>query len=211
MAVQGRTIAMVGTLYRWCNKGRFFYSSFFEIVWIWYKYLYFFLQGYVRLGRKNLMLVPIAFVNEHIETLHEMDIEYCEDLAKEVNIVIQIILYSWFLICSYSINIYQINDILKLFFKFFQAGVEQIERAAAPNDHPIFIDTLTDIVKSHLSSGLKLGSQFTNRWVLNSHIFPSIIWFYFEFELFILQCYRCPHCMNNRCHQTKTWFKTVCK
>lgn len=33
---------------------------------------------------KNIILVPIAFVNEHIETLHEMDIEYGQDLAKEV-------------------------------------------------------------------------------------------------------------------------------
>lgn len=33
---------------------------------------------------KNIILVPIAFVNEHIETLHELDIEYAQDLAKEV-------------------------------------------------------------------------------------------------------------------------------
>lgn len=33
---------------------------------------------------KNMILVPIAFVNEHIETLHELDIEYATDLAKEV-------------------------------------------------------------------------------------------------------------------------------
>ncbi|XP_077284175.1 ferrochelatase, mitochondrial [Arctopsyche grandis] len=105
------------------------------------------IKAYVRLGRKNLMLVPIAFVNEHIETLHEMDIEYCHDLAKEV-------------------------------------GVQQIERASAPNDHPIFIDALTEIVKTHLTTGLKLGNQFTNR---------------------------CPHCVNNRCHQSKTWFKKVCQ
>lgn len=31
------------------------------------------------------MLIPIAFVNEHIETLHELDIEYGEDLVKEVS------------------------------------------------------------------------------------------------------------------------------
>lgn len=42
------------------------------------------LKGYVKQGKKNFILVPIAFVNEHIETLHEMDIEYCHDLAKEV-------------------------------------------------------------------------------------------------------------------------------
>lgn len=36
---------------------------------------------------RNILLVPIAFVNEHIETLHEMDIEYGDELAKEVNIL----------------------------------------------------------------------------------------------------------------------------
>ena len=36
-------------------------------------------------GQKNLMLVPIAFVNDHIETLHELDIEYAQDIGKEVH------------------------------------------------------------------------------------------------------------------------------
>ena len=36
-------------------------------------------------GLKKMILVPVAFVNEHIETLHELDIEYATDLAKEVN------------------------------------------------------------------------------------------------------------------------------
>jgi len=31
-----------------------------------------------------LLLVPVAFVNEHIETLHELDIEYAHELGKEV-------------------------------------------------------------------------------------------------------------------------------
>lgn len=43
------------------------------------------LKGYVKQGKKDFILVPIAFVNEHIETLHELDIEYCDELAKEVN------------------------------------------------------------------------------------------------------------------------------
>lgn len=50
---------------------------------------YFILQGYVKQGLKNFILVPIAFVNEHIETLHELDIEYCDELAKEVNLTIK--------------------------------------------------------------------------------------------------------------------------
>jgi ferrochelatase len=42
------------------------------------------LKDYKKQGKNNFILVPIAFVNEHIETLHEMDIEYCNDLGKEV-------------------------------------------------------------------------------------------------------------------------------
>jgi len=41
-------------------------------------------KGYVKQGKKNFILVPIAFVNEHIETLHELDIEYCKELGEEV-------------------------------------------------------------------------------------------------------------------------------
>lgn len=42
------------------------------------------ITAYVKQGIKNFVMVPIAFVNEHIETLHEMDIEYCKDLRKQV-------------------------------------------------------------------------------------------------------------------------------
>lgn len=42
------------------------------------------IKGYVKQGKKNFIIVPIAFVNEHIETLHELDIEYCDELGKEV-------------------------------------------------------------------------------------------------------------------------------
>ena len=41
-------------------------------------------QAFVKRGQKNLLLVPIAFVNDHIETLHELDIEYAEELGAEV-------------------------------------------------------------------------------------------------------------------------------
>jgi ferrochelatase len=50
--------------------------------------LFYIFSGFVKQGKKNFILVPIAFVNEHIETLHELDIEYCNDLAKEVHFVI---------------------------------------------------------------------------------------------------------------------------
>lgn len=38
-------------------------------------------------GVKNILVVPITFVNEHIETLHELDIEYGSELAKEVCVI----------------------------------------------------------------------------------------------------------------------------
>ena len=42
------------------------------------------IKGLSKLGRKNLLLVPIAFTSDHIETLHELDLEYAEELANEV-------------------------------------------------------------------------------------------------------------------------------
>ncbi|CAL1280581.1 unnamed protein product [Larinioides sclopetarius] len=44
------------------------------------------IKGYIEKGKKNLMLIPISFVNEHIETLHELDIEYGEELAKKLGV-----------------------------------------------------------------------------------------------------------------------------
>lgn len=42
------------------------------------------IRAYVQKGIRNFVVIPIAFVNEHIETLHELDIEYGHDLMKEV-------------------------------------------------------------------------------------------------------------------------------
>ncbi|XP_071450867.1 ferrochelatase, mitochondrial [Hetaerina americana] len=106
------------------------------------------LKAYVKQGKKNFILVPVAFVNEHIETLHEMDIEYCHDLGKEL-------------------------------------GVNMIRRAAAPNDHPLFINALTDIVMSHLKGN-------------SPSVSPKFLT-------------RCPHCVNARCGLTKSWFQKVCQ
>lgn len=36
-------------------------------------------------GRKNLLMVPLSFVSDHIETLYEIDIEYAE-VAKELGV-----------------------------------------------------------------------------------------------------------------------------
>lgn len=44
------------------------------------------IKGFVKNGKKNLLLVPIAFTSDHIETLHELDLEYADELAKEVGV-----------------------------------------------------------------------------------------------------------------------------
>lgn len=42
------------------------------------------IKGLCQRGKKNLLLVPIAFTSDHIETLHELDIEYSQILGEEV-------------------------------------------------------------------------------------------------------------------------------
>ncbi|CAG0881113.1 unnamed protein product [Darwinula stevensoni] len=100
------------------------------------------ITGLVKRGHRNILLVPIAFTSDHIETLHELDIEYAHDLAKKV-------------------------------------GAEKIVRSGAPNDHPMFIDTLVDIVKNHLYGKVHLSPQFLMR---------------------------CPLCVNSTCGLAKSWF-----
>lgn len=44
------------------------------------------IKGLAKKGKKNILLVPIAFTSDHIETLHELDIEYAEEVAHEAGI-----------------------------------------------------------------------------------------------------------------------------
>ncbi|THH16019.1 hypothetical protein EW146_g4557 [Bondarzewia mesenterica] len=46
------------------------------------------LKGLARLGKKQVVLVPIAFTSDHIETLYELDLEYAEE-ARELGIDVQ--------------------------------------------------------------------------------------------------------------------------
>lgn len=46
------------------------------------------IKGLCERGRKNILLVPIAFTSDHIETLYELDIEYSQELAKKVSVPI---------------------------------------------------------------------------------------------------------------------------
>ena len=42
------------------------------------------IKGLARLGKKEVILVPIAFTSDHIETLYELDIEYMKE-GREVS------------------------------------------------------------------------------------------------------------------------------
>uniref|UniRef100_T1IVS6 Ferrochelatase n=1 Tax=Strigamia maritima TaxID=126957 RepID=T1IVS6_STRMM len=44
------------------------------------------MKGLVKRGHKDLLLVPIAFTSDHIETLHELDIEYAQELAEQIGV-----------------------------------------------------------------------------------------------------------------------------
>jgi len=41
------------------------------------------LKGLARIGKKQVVLVPIAFTSDHIETLYELDLEYIQEARKE--------------------------------------------------------------------------------------------------------------------------------
>ncbi|CAF1434623.1 unnamed protein product [Rotaria sp. Silwood1] len=44
------------------------------------------IKGLAKNNRRHILLVPIAFTSDHIETLHELDIEYSQHLAKSAGV-----------------------------------------------------------------------------------------------------------------------------
>ena len=46
------------------------------------------IENLVKRGKKNLLLVPIAFTSDHIETLYELDLEYAEELGHKVSVAL---------------------------------------------------------------------------------------------------------------------------
>ncbi|PPR07378.1 hypothetical protein CVT26_013694 [Gymnopilus dilepis] len=46
------------------------------------------LKGLARLGKKQVVLIPIAFTSDHIETLYELDLEYAKE-ARELGMQVQ--------------------------------------------------------------------------------------------------------------------------
>ncbi len=97
-------------------------------------------------GYKNLLLVPIAFVNEHIETLHELDIEYALEVGSA-------------------------------------AGAERVARCPTPNDHPLFVEAMADLVEQSLTQKVPAVS-------------PQLL-------------LRCPMCDNANCSKTKAWLSKI--
>lgn len=92
------------------------------------------LKGLARLGTKQVVIVPIAFTSDHIETLYEIDLEYAKE-ARDVRVPIPL---------TYSHEIYV--TIIPL---CFQHGIE-VHRAESLNESPVFVRALADIAAQHL-------------------------------------------------------------
>ena len=88
-------------------------------------------------GMKDLLVVPISFVSEHIETLQEIDIEYRE-IAEE-------------------------------------AGIENFQRVPALNTHPVFIDSLAQLVIESLEAKPRIFSEVTHPKE-NMKMYPQERW-----------------------------------
>lgn len=94
---------------------------------------------YIAKGQKNLILIPVAFTSDHIETLFELDQEVIGE-------------------CGHT---------------------DTVKRADSLNGHPVFIQALADIAKTHLDSGVLCSKQMG---------------------------LRCPGCKSERCAASKKFF-----
>ncbi|KAG6915782.1 hypothetical protein DXG01_009820 [Tephrocybe rancida] len=90
------------------------------------------LKGLARLGKKQVVLVPIAFTSDHIETLYELDLEYAEE-ARAVR--------------SPFRTKHRRRELTRPWLR--QHGIE-VHRAESLNGSPVFIRALADIAAQHL-------------------------------------------------------------
>jgi ferrochelatase len=95
------------------------------------------IKGLAKLGKKNVLLVPIAFTSDHIETLYELDIEVKEE-ADEVSSG-----------PAGPIRAITCQTDMPLWPSTLQLGIN-LKRAESLNDSPIFIRALADMVSNHL-------------------------------------------------------------
>jgi hypothetical protein len=65
------------------------------------------LKGFARLGVNQVLLVPIAFTTDHIETLYELDLEYgkeakhvCHHHLMAIRFLLILLSSSWESICN---------------------------------------------------------------------------------------------------------------
>jgi len=85
-------------------------------------------------GVKNLVVVPISFVSEHIETLEEIDMEYCE-LAHENGIV------NWRRVPALNTDETFINDMADLVVDALQEPTFTVTEACIANNCEIELDS----------------------------------------------------------------------
>jgi ferrochelatase len=95
------------------------------------------LQELGQQGVKRILVVPISFVSEHIETLQEIDIEYRE-VAEE-------------------------------------AGITHFQRVPALNSHPVFINSLSEMVVNSLKGEPVTFDQLTHPKE-NMKMYPQERW-----------------------------------
>lgn len=91
-------------------------------------------------GVKNLVVVPISFVSEHIETLEEIDIEYRE-LAEESGIV------NWRRCPALNTDQVFIDDMADLVFEALSEPSQSVTEACVANNvNDIIVEPLYDTI-----------------------------------------------------------------
>lgn len=103
------------------------------------------IKGLAKKGHNNMLLVPIAFTSDHIETLFELDLEYLEE-AKEVSLARQLT-----------------HALLVLTKSLVQLGLTGVRRSESLNGSPVFIRALADIAAEHLKHGQTVSTQMMLR------------------------------------------------
>lgn len=98
------------------------------------------------MGRNEILLVPVAFTSDHIETLYELDEEYLKEAKEEVGILLYLLVGEGSLIHFTE-----------------QLGLTGVKRSESLNADPLFIRALANIAADHLRSGETVSTQMMLR------------------------------------------------